>query len=203
MEEIKQKTRDANQFKVLKVKLGGEDDKNIINTIRLITDRPIYVDANQSWKDKYYALDMINWLHDKNIELIEQPMPKNQLSDMEWLTQRSPLPTIADESFQGLEDIEKLKGVYSGINIKLMKSKGLLEAKKTIQQARSNNMKIMLGCMTETSCAISAAAHLSSLVDWVDLDGNLLITNDVYNGVKIQKGKITLNSLPGIGILKK
>ena len=202
VEIIKNKTLEANQYKILKVKLGSANDKQIINTIRSVTDVPLYIDANQGWKDKFQALEMIQWLAEKGIELIEQPMPKAQLDDMAWLTQHSPLPTIADESFQELGDIEKLKGVYSGINIKLMKSAGLLEALKMIQTANNQNMKVMLGCMTETSCAISAAAHLSPLVDWADLDGNLLITNDPFDGVKINNGKITLNSSFGIGVKK-
>jgi len=202
VEIIKNKTLEANQYKILKVKLGSANDKQIINTIRSVTDVPLYIDANQGWKDKFQALEMIQWLAEKGVELIEQPMPKAQLDDMAWLTQHSPLPTIADESFQKLGDIEKLKGVSSGINIKLMKSAGLLEALKMIQTANNKNMKVMLGCMTETSCAISAAAHLSPLVDWADLDGNLLITNDLFDGVKINNGKITLNSTFGIGVKK-
>jgi len=202
-EIVQTKTKEANNYKILKVKLGSANDKEIINSIRSITQVPLYVDANQAWKDKYQALDMIHWLDQKGIELIEQPMPKEQLEDMAWLTEKSPIPTIADESFQRLDDVQKLKGVYSGINIKLMKSTGLHEARKMIEKARKQNMKVMLGCMTETSCAISAAAQLSPLVDWADLDGNLLITNDVFEGVKIVEGKITLNKLPGIGVKKK
>lgn len=202
-EIIKEKTLEANHYKVLKVKLGSTHDKAIIKSIRSITQAPLYVDANQGWKDKYQALDTIHWLHEEGIELIEQPMPKEQIEDMAWLTAQSPIPTIADESCQRLDDIPNLKGVYSGINIKLMKSTGLYEAKKMLVEARKQNMKVMLGCMTETSCAISAAAQLSPLVDWADLDGNLLITNDVFEGVKIVEGKIKLNQLPGIGVRKK
>ncbi len=199
---VKLKTEEAARFKVLKVKLGGGNDKEMINTIRLVTDVPLYVDVNQGWKDKNMALDMIHWLKEKGIVFVEQPMPKTQVDDMAWLTENSPLPTIADEAFQRLSDVAKFKGIYSGINIKLMKSTGLREAHKMITVARALDMKVMIGCMTETSCAVSAAAQLSPLVDWADLDGNLLISNDIYEGVKVTDGKIVLPDLPGIGIKK-
>ncbi len=201
-EVVKLKTEEASRFKVLKVKLGGGNDKEMINTIRSVTNVPLYVDVNQGWKDKHHALEMINWLSERGIEFIEQPMPKTQIDDMAWLTENSPLPTIADEAFQRLSDVAKFKGVYSGINIKLMKSTGLREAHKMITVARALDMKVMIGCMTETSCAVSAAAQLSPLVDWADLDGNLLINNDIYTGMQVVNGKVTLNGLPGIGIRK-
>ena len=201
-EVVKLKTEEASRFKVLKVKLGGGNDKEMINTIRSVTDVPLYVDVNQGWKDKHHALDMINWLSERGIEFVEQPMPKTQIDDMAWLTANSPLPTIADEAFQRLSDVSKFKDVYSGINIKLMKSTGLREAHKMITVARALDMKVMIGCMTETSCAVSAAAQLSPLVDWADLDGALLISNDIYEGMTVVNGKVTLNDLPGIGIVK-
>ncbi len=199
---VRTKTEEASRFKVLKVKLGGGNDKEMINSVRSVTDVPIYVDVNQGWKDKHMALEMIYWLKERGIEFIEQPMPKTQIDDMSWLTENSPLPTIADEAFQRLSDVEKFKGVYSGINIKLMKSTGLREAHKMITVARALGMKVMIGCMTETSCAVSAASQLSPLVDWADLDGSLLISNDIYEGMKVINGKVTLNDLPGIGIRK-
>ncbi len=201
-EVVREKTKEASRFEVLKVKLGKGNDKEMINTIREITDVPLYVDVNQGWKDKNKALEMIHWLKEKGIVFVEQPMPKTQIDDMAWLTENSPLPTVADEAFQRLSDVAKFKGVYSGINIKLMKSTGLREAHKMITVAKALDMKVMIGCMTETSCAVSAAAQLSPMVDWADLDGNLLIDNDVYEGMKVVKGKVTLNELPGIGIKK-
>ena len=133
---------------------------------------------------------------------MEQPLPKTAIDEIAWLTERSPLPIIADEAFQRLSDVAAFKGVYSGINIKLMKSTGLREAHKMITVARALDMKVMMGCMTETSCAVSAASQLSPLVDWADLDGNLLISNDLYEGMLVVDGKVTLNSRPGIGIKK-
>ncbi len=201
-EVVKLKTEEAARFRVLKVKLGGGNDREMIETVRSVTDVPIYVDVNQGWKDKYKALDMINWLAEQGIEFVEQPLPKTAVDDLAWLTENSPLPIIADEAFQRLGDVAAFKGIYSGINIKLMKSTGLREAKKMITVARALDMKVMIGCMTETSCAVSAASQLSPLVDWADLDGNLLISNDIYEGVKVIDGKVSLNELPGIGIRK-
>ncbi len=200
-EVVKEKTREALDFKVLKVKLGGGNDKEMIESIRSITDVPLYVDVNQGWKDKQEALDLIHWLKEQGIVFVEQPMPKANIDEIAWLTQNSPLPIIADEAFQRISDILKFKGVYSGINIKLMKSTGLREAHKMITIARALDMKVMIGCMTETSCAVTAAAQLSPLVDWADLDGNILISNDKFDGLKIVNGKVTLPDRPGIGIV--
>ena len=199
-EVVKQKVEEAKEFKILKVKLGRENDKQMIETIRSVTNVPLCVDVNQGWHDRKMALDMIFWLKEKGIEFVEQPMPKDKPDDNAWLTENSPLPIIADEAVQRLHDIKKTVGVYSGINIKLMKCTGMREAHKMVNLARANQMNVMIGCMTETSCAVSAAAQLSPKVDWADLDGNLLISNDPYKGVKVIDGKITLIDQPGIGI---
>ena len=202
-EVVKEKTREcAEQFNILKVKLGRDNDKEMIETIRSVTDLPIAIDANQGWKDRQYALDMIHWLKEKGIVMIEQPMPKEQIDDLAWVSERSPLPVFADESVQRLKDVAALKGVFTGINIKLMKCTGLREAWKMMTLARALGMKVMVGCMTETSCACSAAAQLSPAVDFADLDGNLLIANDRFKGMEVVKGKITLPDLPGIGVVK-
>ena len=171
-------------------------------TIRSVTDLPIAIDANQGWKDKHHALDMIHWLHEKGIVMIEQPMPKEQLDDIAWVTQQSPLPIFADESIQRLKDVAGLKGAFTGINIKLMKCTGMREAWKMVTLARALDMKVMVGCMTETSCAITAASQFSPAVDFADLDGSLLIANDRFKGMEVVKGKITLPDLPGIGVVK-
>jgi L-Ala-D/L-Glu epimerase / N-acetyl-D-glutamate racemase len=202
-EIIKTKIDEAKDFKYLKIKLGRGNDKEIIETIRSVTNTPLYVDVNQGWKDKQEALGMIEWLAGKNVILIEQPLPKENIDDIVWLNEKSPLPIIADESVKKLNDIDKVKGIYSGINIKLMKSTGLREAFLMMKKAKDLNLKILLGCMTETSCAVSAAAHLSSLADWLDLDGPLLISNDLFEGISYIEGEIILNNLPGIGLVKK
>ncbi|MBM4160242.1 MAG: dipeptide epimerase [Ignavibacteria bacterium] len=201
-EVVRQKTREAEEFKILKVKLGRDTDKMMIETIRSVTDKPICVDVNQGWKDRSFALDAIHWLKEKGVVFVEQPMPKESIDDMAWLTERSPLPTFGDESIQGLADVKKAYGVYSGVNIKLMKCGGMREAHKMLMLARSLGMKVMLGCMTETSCAISAASHLSPMVDFADLDGALLISNDAFDGTKIIDGRVTLTDRPGIGVKK-
>lgn len=199
---VKQKVKEAEQYKILKVKLGLDNDKEMIETIRSVTDKPIRCDVNQGWKDKDQALKMIEWLATKRVEFIEQPMPKEWYNEHAWLRERSPLPIIGDESVQRLPDIKKAYGVYDGINVKLMKATGMREAYKMILLAKSLDMKVMIGCMTETSCAISAAAQLSPLVDWADLDGAELISNDLFEGTKIIDGKVTLSQLPGIGVKK-
>lgn len=200
---VREKTREcADRFNILKVKVGLDNDKEMIRTIREITDLPLAVDANQGWKDKHQALDEIFWLKENGIVMVEQPMAKENIDDNAWITERSPLPIFADEAIQRLSDIPSVKGAYHGINIKLMKCTGMREAWKMVNYARAEGMNVMLGCMTETSCAVSAAAQLSPAVDFADLDGNLLITNDLYKGMEVKDGHITLNDLPGIGIVK-
>ena len=180
-EMVKLKTREvAGQFKILKVKLGTPRDREMIRAIREVSDLPIAVDVNQGWKNKKQALDEIFWLKEQGIVMVEQPMPKEMLDANAWLTERSPLPTFADEAIQRLKDIPAVKGAYTGINIKLMKCTGMREAWKMMNYARAEGMKVMIGCMTETSCAIAAAAQLSPAVDFADLDGNLLIANDIF-----------------------
>ncbi|EFZ37979.1 Tat pathway signal sequence domain protein [Hoylesella oralis ATCC 33269] len=202
-EVVRQKTREcADRFNILKVKLGRDNDKELIETIREVTKLPIAVDVNQGWKDRQMALDMIYWLKERGIVMVEQPMPKEQKDDIAWITQQSPLPIFADEAIQRLKDIKDVEGAYSGINIKLMKCTGMREAWKMLNYARAIGMKVMVGCMTETSCAVSAAAQLSPAVDFADLDGNLLIANDRFRGMEVVKGKITLPDRPGIGIVK-
>lgn len=200
-EEIRMKTKEAAGFRVLKVKLGCETDRMIVDTIRSVTDAPLCVDVNQGWTDRYEALDHLQWLATRHVLFAEQPMPVAQLDDIAWLTQHSPIPIIADESFQRLSDLTNFKGAFSGVNIKLMKCTGPTEARKIIEQARQFDMQVMLGCMTETSCAISAAAQLASAVDYADLDGHLLITNDCFSGLSLVDGKVYPADAPGLGLL--
>ena len=199
-EVVRQKVKEAAPYKVLKVKMGLDNDKETIEVIRSMTNVPFCVDANQGWKNKEEALELCNWLKEKGCLFVEQPFDKAMIDETAWLRERSPLPLFADEAFQRLPDIPKFKGVYDGINIKLMKSTGMHEAYKMVVLAKALGMKVMIGCMTETSCAVTAAANLSPLVDFADLDGNLLIANDRFSGMTVENGKITLHDIPGIGI---
>mgnify|MGYP001297209669 FL=1 len=196
---VRQKVDEAAPYKVIKVKMGLDNDKELVEIIRSKTDKPLCVDANQGWTDKEKALDMCHWLKERGCMFVEQPFDKKMIDETAWLRERSPLPIIADEFCQRIPDVMRAYQVYDGINIKLMKSTGLHEAYKMAVLAKSLGMKLMIGCMTETSCAISAAAQLVPMADWVDLDGNLLIANDSFDGVKVVDGKITLTDKPGIG----
>jgi L-alanine-DL-glutamate epimerase-like enolase superfamily enzyme len=201
-EVVKEKTLEAvGKFNILKVKVGLDTDEAMIKAIREVTDVPLAVDANQGWKDRSKALDEIFWLKEQGIVMVEQPMAKERLDDIAWLTEHSPLPIFADESIQRMKDIPSLVGAYSGINIKLMKCTGMREGWKMAGMARALGMKVMVGCMTETSCAVSAAAQFSPYVDFADLDGNLLIANDRFDGVKVVNGKLSLPDRPGIGVI--
>lgn len=200
-EVVRQKVEEARPYKLIKVKMGLDNDQETVEIIReMMPDVPICVDCNQGWKDKEHALEMCHWLKERNCVFVEQPFDKEWIDQTAWLRERSPLPIIADEAFQRLPDIVRFKGVYDGINIKLMKSTGLHEAYKMVTLARALDMKVMIGCMTETSCAVTAAANLSPLVDFADLDGNLLIANDRFSGMTVENGKITLHDIPGLGI---
>ena len=199
---VREKTLEAvGKFNILKVKVGLDTDEEMIRTIREVTDVPLAVDANQGWKDRSKALDEIFWLKEQGIVMVEQPMAKERIDDNAWLTEHSPLPIFADEAIQRLTDIPSMKGVYTGINIKLMKCTGMREGWKMANMARALGMQVMVGCMTETSCAVSAAAQFSPYVDFADLDGNLLIANDRFDGVKVVEGRLSLPDRPGIGII--
>ena len=201
MDLLPQKIAEANPYDILKVKLGTSlsNDKSIIEQIRLETDKIIRVDANEGW-DLDTGLLMSFWLADNNVEFIEQPFKSTNLSDTAKLKSKSPLPIIADENSVNSFDILKIENVFDGINIKLMKCGTLFEAIKMVKMARERDMQIMLGCMIESSVAITAAAHISPLVDYADLDGNLLISNDPYKGVVVENGRLALPSSNGLGI---
>ena len=192
-------------YPILKVKLGGEDDEDCIAAIREVRpDAKIRVDVNAGW-DLSKAIRMARQLAVYNLELIEQPLAPDQITEMGILQSTTRIPIVADESIRNLEDLHALglAGV-AGINLKLMKTGGILPALEMIQVAKDYNMRIMLGCMIETSLAVTAMAHLSGLADWIDLDAPLLIKNDPLSGIKYNKHlKITLPNQPGIGIQLK
>lgn len=200
-DEMKAKIDETEPFKVVKVKMGLNHDKEVVNALRERSDVAICVDANQGWDNKEAALEMCHWLAERNCLFVEQPMPKEMIDETAWLRERSPLPIIADEFLQRLPDVRRAAGAYDGINIKLMKCGGLHDAYRMAVLARGLGMKVMIGCMTETSCAVSAAAQLAGLADWVDLDGNLLIANDLFDGIKIQDGRVIIPERPGIGVV--
>lgn len=200
-EVIIQKVKEAEGLKVIKVKLGRDSDKELIQTIRSVTNVPLYVDANQGWTDRKQSLDLIYWLKEQGMQLIEQPMLKTDIDGNAWLTEHSPIPIIGDEAVQRLADVEKAKGVYHGINIKLMKSAGMYEAQQMIIKAHELGLKILIGCMSETSCATLAAAALAPQCHWADLDGPLLTTNNPYQTPQMVDGKWVLSNDAGLGLL--
>jgi len=201
-EVVRQKTLEAAPYKILKIKVGGPDDEMMIKTVRSVApDKPIRVDANEGWKDKELALKKIEWMVQNGVEFIEQPLPAPMLEETRWIRDRVDVPIIADEAVKTASDIPKLAEAYDGINIKLMKAGGLQEALRMIWLAKSLGLKIMIGCMIESSVAISAAAQLCSLIDYADLDGNLLIANDPFRGVIFRDGRQFVTDKPGIGLI--
>lgn len=195
-----EKALQAEAYPILKVKLGTPRDIEIIRTLRNVTDKPIYVDANTAWTPKE-AVDKIRELAQYGVELIEQPTKPDDINGLRFVRENSELPIIADESVKRAGDIPALAEAVDGINIKLVKCGGLLEALRMIHVARAHGLLVMIGCMIESSLGITAAAHLTPLVDYADLDGNLLISNDPYTGVTLDNGKLILPDRPGIGIL--
>lgn len=198
-DEMRHKTEGAAHFHTLKVKLGMANDREMISAIRSVTSVPLRVDANAAWTVTE-AVENLKWLYDEGIELVEQPLAKNDLDGFRRLTDLSPIPIIADESVETPEDVIKLRGCVHGVNIKLNKCGGLREAFKMISIARAQEMQVMLGCFIESSLGISAAVHLSPLVDYVDLDGHLLIQNDPFRGLRLQDGKVLPTDQAGLGI---
>ena len=199
-EITRQKVREAAPYPVLKIKVGLDTDEATIAAVRSATDKPLRVDANEGWKDKEEAARKINWLATQGVEFVEQPMPAAMLEETRWVHERVHVPLIADEACLHPADIPRLQGIYDGVNIKLDKSGGMMEAYRMIQIARALGFKTMLGCMISSSVSVTAAAHLSPLVDFADLDGNLLIANDPYRGVEVRNGKLILPDRPGLGL---
>ncbi len=199
-EIIKQKVREADPYRILKVKLTNRNDKEIISTIRQVSDKPIRVDINEGWTNKEEAIRKIEWLAKQGVELIEQPMPVDKIKETKWLKERAPVPIVADEAINTSKDIPAIAEAYDGVNIKLMKSGGILEAFRIAVLARAFNLDIMIGCMIESSVAISAAVQLQPLARWLDLDGPLLLKNDPFKGARFSDGHWIMPKAPGIGI---
>jgi L-Ala-D/L-Glu epimerase len=200
-EITRQKVREAENFPILKIKVGLDTDEQTIAAVRSVTQKPLRVDANEGWTDREVAARKIDWLAKQGVVFVEQPMPADRLDDLLWLHERASLPLMGDESCRQPEDIPRLVGIFDGLNIKLDKTGGISTAYLMLQMARSLNFKTMIGCMVSSSCSITAAAHLTPLVDYADLDGNLLIANDPYQGVTVDNGKLVLPRRPGLGLL--
>ncbi len=201
-EITRRKVREAEAFPVLKIKVGLDSDEATIEAVRSVTKKPLRVDANEGWKDKHEAVRKIRWLETQGVELIEQPLPVHMLEEAKWMRGKVNIPIFADEACLHPADIPKLASAFDGVNIKLDKCGGVLEAYRMIQMARSLGLKVMLGCMISSSVTVTAAAHLSPLTGYADLDGNLLVANDPYRGVTVRQGKLILPSNPGLGLVR-
>ena len=200
-EVVKQKVEEAKDFPVLKIKVGLSTDEEMIASVRAATRKPLRVDANEGWTNKEEAVRKINWLETKGVEFIEQPIPAAMIDDIRWIRDRVHMPIIADEACERPPDVLKCKEAgFDGVNVKLDKAGGIRNAYKMLQIAKGLGMKTMLGCMVSSSCTVTAAAMLSPLVDYADLDGNLLIANDPFQGVLVKEGKLILPSGPGLGL---
>jgi len=199
-EVIRKKVLDAAPYPILKLKVGDSRDRENLAALRGVApDKPVRADANEGWKTKEEALRMLEWLAttDDKIQFVEQPMPRDaSANDLFWLKERSPLPLFADESCHTVKDIPRCAECFHGVNVKLVKTGGVSMAHETLQAARKAGLKTMIGCMIETSVLISAAAHLAELADFLDLDGNLLITNDPYLGVTAERGILSFGQTP-------
>jgi L-alanine-DL-glutamate epimerase-like enolase superfamily enzyme len=202
-EMTRQKVREAAAFPVLKIKVGLDSDEASIEAVRSVTDKPLRVDANEGWTDRETALRRIEWMVSRGVELVEQPLPASRLEDVAWLRERVDVPLFADEACGRATDIPALAGAYDGVNIKLDKAGGLREALRMIHTARACQLDVMLGCMISSSVSTTAAAHLSPLVDYADLDGNLLIANDPWSGVQVREGRLVLPQSPGLGLVPR
>ena len=199
-EITRQKVREAEDFPIQKIKVGLATDEATIEAVRSVTKKPLRVDANEGWTDKEEAARKINWLETQGVQFIEQPLPAHMFEETRWLRSKVHMPIFVDEGCHSAHALPKLREAYDGVVVKLDKAGGIAEALRTITVAKALGMKTMIGCMVSSSCTITAAAHLSPLVDYADLDGNLLIANDPYEGVKVAKGKLILPMGPGLGL---
>jgi L-Ala-D/L-Glu epimerase len=197
--EMAKKAQEANAYPILKIKVGTKQDLENLKAIRDVSTAIIRVDANAGWTPKE-AIKNIEALVPYNIEFVEQPIPAHDLAGLKMVRENSPLPIIADESCVTINDIPRLSECVDGVNLKLMKNGGVHNVLNMIHVARAHNLSIMLGCMIESSLGITAAAHLTPLVDYADLDGHLLIKDDPYRGVQVEQGKLILPTTPGLGV---
>jgi L-alanine-DL-glutamate epimerase-like enolase superfamily enzyme len=202
-EVTRQKVREAADYPVLKVKVGLDSDEATIDAVRSVTGKPLRVDANEGWKDKETAIRKIEWLAKRGVELLEQPLPAAMLEEAAWLKARSPIPLFADEACLRASDIPRLAGTCHGVNVKLDKAGGVREALRMIHTARACGLRVLLGCMISSSVSTTAAAQLSPLVDFADLDGHLLVADDPWEGVLVRDGRLVLPDRPGLGLVRR
>ena len=200
MEMVKKKVEEAAPYPLLKIKMGKDNDEEILAAVRSVTQKTLRVDANEGWKEKELALRKVEWLAANGVDIVEQPMPSHMLEETAWVKERASIPILADESVKTSADIPRLAEAFDGINIKVDKAGGLQESLRMIWMARSLGLKIMLGCMVSSSLSITAAAHLSPLTDYPDLDGNLLFAQDPFTGVTVRDGWLILPDGPGLGV---
>lgn len=199
LEVITAKVQAADRFPILKIKLGTPNDYQLIETIRSLTSKPLRIDANEGWT-REEAVTKINWLADKQVELVEQPVPADDLDGLKYVRERVSVPIFADESLRTSADLDRLVGRVDGVNIKLMKCGGLAEAIRMVRRSKELQLQTMIGCFIESSLAITAAAHIAALFDYIDLDGALLLKADPFRGVHITDGKLALPESSGLGV---
>ena len=200
--EVVERVREAGDFEVLKIKLGSADDRAMLEAIRDVTDQRLRVDANEGWT-LAEAVANFEWLERLGVEMIEQPLPADRIDEHRELRRRSRLPIFADESLHRAADLPAIATAFDGINVKLMKCGGIGEALRLFAVARAHGLELMLGCMVESSLAITAAAQISPLVDHADLDGALLVADDPFLGAVVERGRIVLPEGPGLGVTER
>jgi L-Ala-D/L-Glu epimerase len=197
---VAERARRASRFPALKIKVGGPNDLETLRAVRRVYDGPLRVDANTGWSRDDGAR-LLPELERLGVVLVEQPFPARRLDDLRWLQQRSPLPIVADESAVDIDDLDSLVDVVAGVNVKLAKCGGVGAAKRMLQRARSLGFRTFLGCMEETSVGIAASASVASLAEWIDLDGNLLLADDPFEGLELSdECRWLLPRVPGLGV---
>jgi L-alanine-DL-glutamate epimerase-like enolase superfamily enzyme len=198
---LRLKIKEADGFSVLKIKMGrGDMDYEILETIRNATEKPLRIDVNEGWTFDE-AVQKIKWLESLNVQMIEQPLPKEEAARMPEIRRQSAIPLFGDENIRSIDDIGRWDKHFDGVNIKLDKCGGLVQAVRMLNDARARGLQTMLGCMVQTSVGIAAAAHLGALTDFIDLDGHLLIKNDLFTGIRVEKGLLAVTEKAGLGVV--
>ncbi len=200
LDSVMRKVERAEAYPVLKVKVGGAGDLEAIAEIHRTVGKTLYVDANEGWTVEQ-TLEYLPQLCEWNVRLLEQPLSSEDIDGYRRIREnnRTGIPIIQDEGVHGPEDVLSWAGIVDGINIKLAKCGGLARARQMIDLARQNNLLVMLGCMIESSLGVTAAAHLAPMVDYLDLDGAALLSDDPFDGMKLEKGRLVMPNRPGIG----